>query len=74
MENGIAIQRDKRSSGWRTRSSGGSGRGRDGGGRHAGSGDRTGGTVDQLLFDSDDSISGDDAMDIDNHIVNPNEF
>mmetsp|Transcript_29310 Transcript_29310/g.70722 ORF Transcript_29310/g.70722 Transcript_29310/m.70722 type:complete len:229 (+) Transcript_29310:2-688(+) len=74
VENGIAIQSDKRSSGWRTRSSGGSGRGRDGGGRHAGSGDRTGGTVDQLLFDSDDSISGDDAMDIDNHIVNPNEF
>lgn len=74
VENGITIQSDKRSSGWRSRSSSGGGRARDGGGRHAGSGDRTGGTVDQLLFDSDESISGDDAMDIDNHIVNPNEF
>ena len=63
MENGIAIQSDKRS-GWRNRS----GRARDGG-RH-GSSDRMMGPDP---FESDESIS-DDAMDIDNHMVNPNEF
>jgi len=62
IENGITIQNDKRS-GWRNRS----GRSRDGG--RLGSLDR--GPVD--VFESDESIS-DDAMDIDNHMVNPNEF
>ena len=61
IENGIVIQSDKRP-GWRNRS----GRGRGGGGRHGPDGMED-------LFDSDESIS-DDAMDIDNHIVNPNEF
>ena len=60
MENGITIQSEKRS-GWRNRG----GRGRD---RHAP--DRMG---PPDPFESDESVS-DDAMDIDNHIVNPNEF
>lgn len=60
MEHGIAIQSEKRS-GWRNRG----GRGRD---RHVP--DRMG---PPDPFESDESVS-DDAMDIDNHIVNPNEF
>mmetsp|Transcript_11235 Transcript_11235/g.24713 ORF Transcript_11235/g.24713 Transcript_11235/m.24713 type:complete len:571 (+) Transcript_11235:101-1813(+) len=65
MENGISVQSEKRS-GWRNRSGGG--RTRDGGGRHAP--ERMGPTEP---FESDESVS-DDAMDIDNHIVNPNEY
>ena len=72
MENGITIQSDKRSSGWRNRSGGRGGRDMGGGGRH-GSGDRGMGPADPYE-ESDESISGDDAMEIDNHIVNPNEF
>ena len=47
---------------------GGSRGGRDGGGRNRS--DRMG--MDDLI-ESDESVS-DDAMDVDNHIVNPNEY
>lgn len=63
IENGVTIQNDKRSA-WRNRSGG---RARDGG-RHGHEH-----SMGPDPFDSDESIS-DDAMDIDNHIVNPNEF
>lgn len=64
MENGITNQQDKR--GWRSRG----GRGmRDTGPRHGA--DRMG----PDHYDSEGSVS-DDAMDmdIDHHVVNPNEF
>ncbi|KAL7539557.1 hypothetical protein ACHAWF_006444 [Thalassiosira exigua] len=61
IESGIVTQSDRRP-GWRQRSA----RARDGG-RHVA--DRIG----PDHFESDESIS-DDAMDVDNHIVNPNEF
>ena len=64
IENGITIQSDKRSGGWRNRS----GRARDGGRHGVSSSDRNMGPDP---YESDESIS-DDAMDIDNG--NPNEF
>jgi hypothetical protein len=71
MESGIVVQSEKRS-GWRNNiRGGGDGRARDGGGsggRHIP--ERMG----PDLFESDDESISDDAMDVDNHIVNPNEF
>ena len=62
LENGVAIQSDKRS-GWRGRKGG---RARDRGERMAGMYEPS---------DGEASVSDDDAMDIeDNHIVNPNEY
>jgi hypothetical protein len=62
MESGIIIQSEKQY-GWKNRGGGG-GRVRDGGG----------GRMGRDHFESDDETISDDAMDVDNHIVNPNEF
>lgn len=74
LENGIAIQSDKRA-GWRGR--GGRSRDRD----RRGGGDTRDHPADRMMmggptdpYESDESVISDDAMDIDNHIVNPNEF
>lgn len=63
IENGIAIH----STGWRNRS-----------GHRSRDGDSHGGGPDRMMgpagmYESDDSVS-DDAMDTDNHMVNPNEL
>jgi len=71
MESGIVVQSEKRS-GWRNNSrGGGGGRARDGGG---GGGRHIPEHMGPELFESDDESTSDDAMDVDNHIVNPNEF
>ncbi len=71
MESGVFVQSEKRS-GWRNNSrGGGGGRARDGGG---GGGRHIPERMGPELFESDDESISDDAMDVDNHIVNPNEF
>ena len=71
IESGIVVQSEKRP-GWRNNSRGGGvGRARDGGG---GGGRHIPERMGPDLFESDDESVSDDAMDVDNHIVNPNEF
>ena len=72
MGSGIVVQSSEKQSGWRNniRGSGG-GRARDGGGsggRHIPE------RMSPDLFESDDEGISNDTMDVDNHIVNPNEF
>ena len=71
MESGIVIQSAKQSGRRNSGRGGGGGRARDGGGsggRHVPE------HMASDLFESDDESISDDAMDVDNHIVNPNEF